>query len=205
MPEAGIAVGGVLANAMTESESEDPDAALMPRIAEGDASAYRLLVDRHADRLLAFAERLVGDRATAEDVVQDSYLSVWRTAARWTPRAKVRTWLYRIVRNAALDRLRRRKPTVDPEAVTLIDPNAKSDRAVIDGDIAKAVGTALDALPERQRAAIVMVHYEGLSGTDASAALEISVEALESLLARGRRALRAALTAQRDDLIGGET
>lgn len=205
MPEGSIAVGGVLANAMTESESEDPDAALMPRIAEGDASAYRLLVDRHADRLLAFAERLVGDRATAEDVVQDSYLSVWRTAARWKPRAKVRTWLYRIARNAALDRLRRRKPTVDPEAVTLVDPNAQSDRSVVDGDIAKAVGTALNALPERQRAAIVMVHYEGLSGADASAALEISVEALESLLARGRRALRAALSGQRDDLIGGET
>ncbi|NQW10781.1 MAG: RNA polymerase sigma factor [Alphaproteobacteria bacterium] len=189
---------------MTSSEPEDPDAALMPRIAEGDASAYRLLVDRHADRLLAFAERLVGDRATAEDVVQDSYLSLWRTAARWSPQAKVRTWLYRIARNAAIDRVRRRKPTVDPETVTLIDPGARPDRAVIDGDIGRAVSAALDALPERQRAAIVMVHYDGLSGADASAAMEVSVEALESLLARGRRALRAALSGQRDDLIGGE-
>ena len=205
MPEGTIAVGGVLAGAMKSREPEDPDAALMPRIAEGDASAYRLLVDRHTDRLLAFAERLVGDRATAEDVVQDSYLSVWRTAGRWTPRAKVRTWLYRIARNAALDRLRRRKPTVDPDAVTLIDPGALPDRMVASGDIAQAVRSALDSLPERQRAAIVMVHYEGLSGADASAALEVSVDALESLLARGRRALRAALSGQRYDLIGGET
>ena len=184
---------------------DDPDAGLMPRIAEGDAVAYRALVDRHADRLLAFAERLVGDRAGAEDVVQEVYMAVWRTAARWTPSAKVSTWMYRITRNAALDRLRRRKPTVDPDDVVQVDPADGPDRRLEARQTAVAVREALDTLPERQRTAIVLVHYERRSGTDAAAILGVSVEALESLLARGRRALRAALEGRRADLIGGES
>lgn len=189
---------------MTGTPEDDPDASLMPRIAEGDPLAYRALVDRHADRLLAFAERLVGDRASAEDVVQDAYLAVWRTAARWTPGAKVSTWLYRIARNAALDRLRRRRPTVDPEMVTLIDPADGPERGLSRNQTSAAVRRAIDALPERQRAAIVLVHYERRSGNEAADILGVSVEALESLLARGRRALRAALEGRRADLIGGE-
>lgn len=189
---------------VTGVPEDDPDAALMPRIAEGDAVAYRALVDRHADRLLAFSERLVGDRASAEDVVQDAYLAVWRTAARWSPAAKVSTWLYRIARNAALDRLRRRRPTVDPDDVILVDPTDGPDRQLSARQTAAAVREALDGLPERQRAAIVLVHYEQRSGVDAADILGVSVEALESLLARGRRALKAALAGRRADLIGGE-
>ena len=187
---------------MTDRTQEDPDAALMPRVADGDSAAFRLLVDRHADRLLGFAQRMLGDRATAEDVVQDTYLSLWRKAGDWTPQARVSTWLYRVARNAALDRLRRLKPTVDPEDVTLIDSGPAPDRRLDDAATADGVRAALDALPERQRTAIVLVHYEGLSGADASAALDISVEALESLLARGRRALRQALADRRVELLG---
>ncbi|MCR9072989.1 MAG: RNA polymerase sigma factor [Alphaproteobacteria bacterium] len=187
---------------MTDRSQEDPDAALMPRIADGDAAAFRALVDRHADRLLAFAQRMLGDRATAEDVVQDTYLSLWRKAGDWAPQARVSTWLYRVARNAALDRLRRVRPTVDPEDAGLIDPGPAPDRRLDDAATADGVRAALNALPERQRAAIVLVHYEGLSGAEASAALDISVEALESLLARGRRALRQALADRRLELLG---
>lgn len=174
----------------------------MPRIANGDAAAFRLLVDRHADRLLAFSQRLLGDRATAEDVVQDTYLSLWRKAYGWTPQARVSTWLFRIARNAALDRLRRVKPTVDHEDVVLVDTGPAPDRGLDDAATADTVRAALDALPERQRAAIVLVHYEGLSGTEASSILEITVEALESLLSRGRRTLRGALADRREELLG---
>ncbi len=180
---------------MSEPDTRDPDAALMRRTAQGDAAAFRLLVDRHA-------ERLVGDRASAEDVVQDTYLSLWRTAARWTPAAKASTWLYRVARNAALDRLRRRKPSVDPDTVTLIDPGPAPDATLAYRQRAAAVHAALQALPARQREAIVLVHYEGLSGNDACQVLEVSVEALESLLARGRRNLRAALADRRSELLG---
>lgn len=129
-------------------------------------------------------------------------ISLWRKAGDWTPQARVSTWLYRVARNAALDRLRRLKPTVDPDDVTLIDSGPAPDRRLHDEATAGKVRAALDALPERQRAAIVLVHYEGLSGADASAALDISVEALESLLARGRRSLRQALEGQRAELLG---
>jgi len=174
----------------------------MERIAEGDGAAFRALVDRHGDRLTGFLTRLLGDTALAEDVAQDSFLAVWRTAARWTPQAKVSTWLYRIARNKALDHIRKRRPTVDPDDVTLTDPDTAPDRPLKQRQTAVAVRDALDRLPERQRAAIVLVHYEYLSGAEASAALDITVEALESLLARGRRALRAALADQRADLLG---
>src|SRR3546814_12597353 len=96
----------------------------MPRIAEGDAVAYRTLVDRHTDRLLAFAERLVGDSAIAEDVVQDAFLAEWRPAARWSPAAKVSTWTYRISRHHQIARLRRRRPPVDTDTGTLLAPRA---------------------------------------------------------------------------------
>ena len=187
---------------MPDPAMDDPDAILMRRTADGDAAAFRQLVDRHADRLLAYSHRLVGERSIAEDVVQDTYLSLWRTAARWTPAAKVSTWLYRVARNAALDRIRRRRPSVEPESVTLIDPGPLPDAALVASDRATVVRIALDGLPERQREAIILVHYEGLSGADASAVLEVSVEALESLLSRGRRNLRQALSDRREELLG---
>ena len=198
---ADILADGLKASISALPAEIDPDAALMVRVADGDAAAYRLLVDRHADRLLGFAERLVGDRASAEDIVQDSFLSVWRTAASWTPKAKVTTWLYRIVRNKGLDQIRKRKPTVDPDDVILTDTGAAPDQGLHDRQTADVVRTAMDGLPERQRSAIVLVHYENLSGADASAALGISIEALESLLARARRALREALSGRRQELL----
>lgn len=197
--EAGI--WGKAGRTAGEGTSEDPDADLMALVADGDASAYRGLIDRHADRLLGFAHRLVGDRASAEDIIQDSFLSVWRSAATWTPQAKVTTWLHRIVRNKALDQIRKRKPTVDPDDVVLTDPYASPDRGLKARQTADVVRLALDALPERQRAAIVLVHYEHLSGADASEALGVSIEALESLLSRGRRALRLALAERRSELL----
>ena len=196
---------GMNAPSPAQSAIEDQDAPLLVRIADGDASAFRALVNRHADRLLGFAQRLVGDLALAEDIVQDSFLAVWRTAPSWSPKAKVSTWLYRITRNKALDHLRKRRPTVDPDDVVLVDGSDGADRTIDRRQTGNTVRAALDALPERQRAAIVLVHYELLSGAEASDALEISVEALESLLARGRRALRAALAEQRDDLMGDLT
>lgn len=187
---------------MADYDQQDPDAALMPRIATGDSAAYRTLVDRHADRLLAFAFRLLGDRAAAEDVVQDTYLSLWRKAGDWTPRARVSTWLYRVARNAALDRLRRARPSVDVDQTILIDDGPRPDHGLDEAATVSTVRAALDALPERQRAAIVLVHYEGLSGAEASSVLDITVEALESLLARGRRTLRRALEPRREELLG---
>lgn len=175
---------------------DDPikaDAALMRRVAAADAAACRGLIDRELPGLLAFTYRLLGNRAEAEDVAQDSFLRLWQIAARWKPKAKIRTWLRRVAYNAAIDRLRRRRPQVDPDDVAIADPARNPAEAAHADQVEVAVAAALAELPERQRAAIALAHYDGLGNQETADILEISVEAVESLLARGRRALRTRL------------
>ena len=181
--------------------NDAPDDALMQRYARGDDAAARLLAARHAPRVLALAVRMLGDMAEAEDVTQDAMLRLWKTAPDWRPGgAKVSTWLYRVASNLCTDRLRRRRgvglDTVpEPEADA---PGA--DQRLIEADRAAALQAALGRLPERQRLAVVLRHIEGLANPEIAGVLETSTEAVESLLARGRRALAADLGAQRDEL-----
>jgi RNA polymerase sigma-70 factor, ECF subfamily len=178
------------------------DAELMPRVAEGDPEAFRALADRHINRLLALATRLLGDPSEAEDVVQECFLRVWRHAGRWKPNAAVGTWMHRIAYNLCIDRIRARRPTVPIDPLDPPSNERPVDQRIQDTDIAKRVSLALTALPERQRGAIVLVHYQEMAARDAALIMEVSVEALESLLSRGRRALRAALAPEAADLIG---
>jgi RNA polymerase sigma-70 factor (ECF subfamily) len=169
------------------------DPALMERVAVGDASAYRILVDRHLRGLHAFVYRMLGNRAEAEEVCQESFLRLWTEASRYVPRAKLTTWLYRIGHNLAVDRLRRRREGgkgPDPDEL----PDSRRPSSILqDKELSQAVQVALDALPERQRAALVLVHYQGMSNAEAAEVLAVNVRALESLLARGRRELRESL------------
>lgn len=181
------------------------DAELMPRVANGDSEAFRALADRHINRLLALATRLLGEPSEAEDVVQECFLRVWRHAGRWKPNAAVGTWMHRIAYNLCIDRIRSRRPTVPIEPLDPPSNERPVDQRIQDTDIARRVGLALAAMPERQRDAIVLVHYQELAARDAAMIMEISVEALESLLSRGRRGLRAALAPEAADLIGAET
>ncbi|MGE0596114.1 MAG: RNA polymerase sigma factor [Hyphomonadaceae bacterium] len=173
----------------------DPDADLIRRAAVGDARAAEQIVRRHADRLHRLARRMLSDAAEAEDVAQDVFLRVWREAPAWRPgEAKLQTWMYRVALNLCYDRLRRRRETPDAEAgAGLADPAPPAEDAWFARQRAVRVHAALAQLPERQRAAIALCHFEETSNVDAAAALEISVEALESLLSRGRRTLRAML------------
>lgn len=183
----------------------DPDAELVRRIGEGDARAADMFVRRHLPRMTALGRRMLSNAAEAEDVAQEVFLRVWKIAPQWREgEAKVETWMHRVALNLCYDRLRRRREVGDPEAgVASIDPAQSAPDAILARQRATAVRTALDALPERQRAAIVLCHFQELSNIDAARALEISVEALESLLSRGRRALKAALSARAGDLMGG--
>lgn len=183
---------------------KEHDAALMHRVAKGDPDAFRALSRRHVDPLLGMATRMLGDRTEAEDVVQDCFLRVWRTAGTWKPSAAVGTWLYRIAYNLCIDRLRGRKPMVPIEPLDPPSDAPSAEQGVQDGHVARRVRAALDGLPERQRGAIVLVHYQELPAREAADLLEISVEALESLLSRARRALRVALSEEVEDLIGAE-
>ena len=177
----------------------DPDDELVRRAGQGDAAAVQALVARKLRRVLALAERMLGDAAEAEDVAQETFLRVWRNAARWRPGvARFDTWLHRVTLNLCYDRLRRRREHLMAEPPDTPDPGPAPDRGLLAADVGVRVGRALQALPVRQREAIVLCHYQELGNIEAAGLMGVSVEALESLLSRGRRTLKSALA----DLVG---
>src|SRR5215469_1952429 len=173
---------------------DDPDLDLVARVGRGDRVAAQQLMARHLPKMLALARRMLSDTAEAEDAVQDAFMQVWTHAARWEPgRAKFATWLYRVTLNKCYDRLRRR-PTAPLEAAAAVpDPAPGPEAHLQNAAISAQIEAALTALPERQRAAIQLCHFQGCGNIEAAEILGISVEALESLLARGRRSLREKL------------
>ncbi len=177
-------------------EQEESDDALMARIGRGDRRAFAIFSGRHLDRTHALARRMLGNAADAEDVVQDVFVQVWTRAAQWQPgKAKVSTWLYRVTANRCLDHHRRPKvQALDPEFEPA-DERPDAEAALGDRQREAALNRAIAALPDRQRAAIALCYSGGLSNIEAAETLEISVEALESLLSRARRTLRAQLAA----------
>lgn len=163
------------------------------RVGEGDVPAYRELVRRHGKKLHHYAARLTKSPADAEDIVQETFLRLWQRASEYSPRARVTTWLHRIAHNLAVDRLRARGrwQALDEEEEAPI--SAPQARLIDDQRRAESLDAALNQLPERQRAALLLVHLHELSGKEAAQVLEISEDALESLLARARRTLKGKL------------
>lgn len=170
------------------------DAELVARVAGSDAAAFRLLVDRHVGAALGLARRLLRDDAEAEDVVQEGMLRLWRTAATLQiGGAGVRPWLRRVVSNLAIDRIRA-GARVDVTDEPPEQEQAADQLAAITGrELSERVDAALKRLPERQRVALTLFHYEGLSQNEVGAMMGVSDEAVESLLSRARRMLRTLL------------
>lgn len=178
----------------------DPDEALLARVGEGDPAAVRALVARKLPRLLALAGRMLGDAAEAEDVAQETFVRAWKQARDWRPgAARFDTWLHRVALNLCYDRLRRRREVATDTPPELADDGPAPDRGLLARDVGVRVAAAMRALPDRQREAVSLCHYQELSNIEAAALMGVSVDALESLLARGRRALRAALSDMVED------
>ena len=176
----------------------DPDEDLVRRVGQGDPAAIQAMVARKLPRMLALAQRMLGDAGEAEDVAQEAMLRAWRQAPGWAPgRAKFDTWLHRVALNLCYDRLRRRREIPTDAVPDRRDEGAAPDRGLLAADVGAAVNSALARLPDRQREAIVLCHYQELSNIEAAGLMKISIEALESLLSRGRRALRQALADHR--------
>ena len=176
------------------ARAADPDEDLIRRVGRGDPSAVQALVARKLPRLLALSRRMLGDPAEAEDVAQEAFLRAWKQAPKWVPgAAKFDTWLHRVTLNLCYDRLRQKRETPMAEPPDRPDPGPAPDRGLEAAQLGAQVDRALQALPERQREAIVLCHYQELSNIEAAELMGVSVEAMESLLSRGRRALRTAL------------
>jgi RNA polymerase sigma factor (sigma-70 family) len=188
---------------MAYDAGQDPsDEALMVLYANGDRHAALALTRRVTPRVLAYATRLLGgDRAEAEDVAQETMLRLWRVAPDWRQgETRVTTWAYRVATNLCIDRQRsvRRRGQVALDSVP--EPETGTPRAEAGLQTAarlRALDAALATLPDRQRLAVVLRHIEGLTNPEIAAVLDVGVEAVESLTARGKRALAAALSGQK--------
>src|SRR4051794_7446118 len=168
------------------------DHELMARAAKGDGQAFRILAGRHGERALRVARRILGNEAMAEDIVQDAFLRVWVNAPRWRPEAAFRTWLYRIVVNLCLNAKRHAGDLPLDAAAPVADAGLAPDEQLGRDERDGRLAAAIDRLPARQRAAIMLTYQEGLSNAEVAAALDTSVSSVETLLVRGKRALRAA-------------
>jgi RNA polymerase sigma factor (sigma-70 family) len=188
-----------------DQASDVPDEALLVLYANGDPAAARELASRHLPRVMGFAARMLGgDRAEAEDVAQEAMLRLWRIAPEWRQgEAKVSTWLYRVVTNLCTDRLRgqKRRRAVGLDDAPDVEDGARSVEAtLVENDRINALHAALETLPDRQRQAVVLRHIEGLTNPEIAEVMEIGVEAVESLTARGKRSLTAAMAERRAEL-----
>ncbi|MEE2783090.1 MAG: sigma-70 family RNA polymerase sigma factor [Pseudomonadota bacterium] len=163
----------------------------MQAIGNGDESAMAILIGRHIDALYRYASRLTSSPASAEDLVQDTWLAVWQKASSFKPtQAKLTTWLHRVLYNKYVDQARKDKLLTfkpDPETEA-VNPQTDAD---IDGRRAQIwLDTKLSELPSTQRSAVVLAYGQGFGNKDIARIMGISVRAVESLLARARRSLK---------------
>lgn len=183
-----------------------PDAAqeekLLTRFAAGERDAARALAETLAPRLLGLAQRMLGDRAAAEDVVQETMLRLWKIAPEWQSRgASPSAWAFRVAGNLCTDRLRKRRGAVGLDTIPEPpDPSRPAEAGLMQQARAAALDRAMARLPERQRMAVHLRHIEGLSQAQVAEAMGENVRTVESLIARGRKGLAAQLTAARDAL-----
>ncbi|MCL5775766.1 sigma-70 family RNA polymerase sigma factor [Limibaculum sp. FT325] len=182
------------------SETEE-EAALLARYAAGDQAAARELTQRFLPLVLRQAWRVLGSEAEAEEIAQEAMLRLWRQAPSWRAgEARVSTWLYRVTQNLCIDRIRRRRATANvddlPEPA---DPTPGALERLAAGEDMRRLARAIMALPDRQRDALVLRHFEGASNPDIAERLDCSVEAVESLLARARRQLQKDLAPYRPE------
>ena len=164
----------------------------MARVAAGDEQAFERLLSGHLDRIHHYLRRLTGHPADTDDLAQETFIKVWLKAGTFRPgRVRVTTWLHRIAHNVAVDHLRKAGRTVRAEAAEPLPDGVGPDALGQQAEERQRLHDALSALPESQRSAILLRHQQGLPNPDVAAVLGVSVRAVESLLSRARRRLKA--------------
>lgn len=201
-----LAVPPVSEQQVARESAATADQEFAARLASGEAAAMREAVEMFLPQIYASARRLLRNDADAEEVAQETFLRVWKHVGKWTPKgARLGTWVVRIAINLCYDRLRKKSLKANTpleDAPQQADDAPSAVAGLANQDRAASVARALDNLPGRQQLAIQLVHFDEMSNIDAAAAMDVSVEALESLLARGRRGLKRALLSQKEELLG---
>ena len=178
----------------------------MERIKTGDEEAFREFVEAHQYRIIGVIAKMLGDETDAQDIAQQVFVRVWKSAPRWQPTAKVTTWLFKITRNLVFNEVRRRKrhPVQSLDATLasdegdrprqIADPGVKAaDTALLDDEMQAAIQTAIDELPETQRMAVILRRYDDVPYEEIGEILDLSVPAVKSVLFRARTDLREKL------------
>lgn len=168
------------------------DKALLRLIAQGDKLAFGQLMQRHIAAVTGFVMRYFSQKTDAEDIAQETFIRLWCKAPVWEEKGiSVKAWLFKVAYHQCIDQLRKQKNQSNyDEQPVVVDELACIDRLIgVEADLS-IQKVALQGLPERQRTAIMLCAVKGLSNSDAAAVLGISIDAMESLLARGRRKLK---------------
>src|SRR6266478_1173247 len=186
----------VLNPSISPGDSPEPEIEWMARIREGDMEALRLLVETHQARIIGTISKMLGSDAESEDLAQQVFIRVWKSAPRYRPTAKFTTWLFRITRNLVFNELRRKRHFVD-HTEEVAEPaervEKEPDRVLLEGELQKAIQEAINQLPESQRMAIILRRYEDMSYEDIAKVMETTVPAVKSILFRARAELREKL------------
>lgn len=184
---------------------EDPDVQLMLRVREGDEGAFSQLVLAWQDRLVGIFGHMLGDTELAEDLAQEAFLRIYRARAGYQPTARFSTWMFRIATNLACNVHRRKRSRREVSLQTSRTGSGPQEQLVKDksslmpsrmlasDELQKVVRAALDELGERQRMALLLHRFEGMSYADVGEAMELSTSAVKSLLSRARDSLRSRL------------
>jgi len=185
-----------------KSEEDTEDVRLMRLVARGDTSAFEKVIERHQALVAGTAARMLGSNSDVEDIAQQVFIRVWKSARRYVPRAKFTTWLLKITRNLVFNELRRAKRRAhvplqsEPgaEEIPLKDEtNPAPDASLLEDELQRAIEEAIMQLPESQRMALVLRRYEQLSYEEIAEVLDLSVPAVKSVLFRARTELRSRL------------
>ena len=191
-------ISETLSTSSEPSDIEITDEELMQAVCMGERSAYQTLVKRHLKSISHYAYRLLGNQKDTQDITQEVFLRLWTNAQKWKPeKSKLTTWLHRIAHNLCIDYLRKHgrmqtQDSFDDEAAD--SPSNNEESIGENSDKTKLLREAISALPENQRSALSLCHYQGFSNKEAAVIMNITVKALESAIARAKRSLREKLT-----------
>jgi RNA polymerase sigma-70 factor, ECF subfamily len=179
------------------------DAALLAATARGEQSAFAELLSRHYKPVYRVVWRMTGGHADTEDIAQEAFIKLWQNPGQVREAGALKGWLMRVASNAVIDRSRKLRPQPLDDVPEVADSRMGQEDSLERSAAAHTIDSRIADLPDRQRLALTLVYYEGFSNIDAARVMETTVEAVESLLSRARRSLKATLASQWRDLLDG--